>query len=58
MSTLAVIHTMQNEQKTTSLLTVKLDPMKCARARVGKNTPKMFGDGLPIGAVPVDGGEC
>jgi len=50
MSTLAVIHTMQNEQKTTSLLTVKLDPMKCARARVGKNTP--------IGAVPVGGGEC
>jgi hypothetical protein len=49
---------MQNEQKTTRLLTVEVDPMKCARARVGKNTPTMVGEGLPIGAVPVDGGEC
>jgi hypothetical protein len=43
---------MQYEQKTTHLLTVEVDPMKCARARVGKNTPKI------VGAVPVDGGEC
>jgi hypothetical protein len=54
---------MQNEQKTTRLLTIELDPMKCARARVGKNTPKMVGEDYQLERYPLtaanveDGGE-
>jgi hypothetical protein len=53
--TLAVILTMQYEQKTTRLLTVEVDPMKCARARVGKNYQL---EQYPLTAANVeDGGE-